>query len=79
MPMSNLREYSYCSNNFSKASGHSWQYYRDEATVTDAGVIDDFHGNSALFKFKEKITGKTEDDSTQDVKMMMQLKYLSNF
>ena len=48
MPMYNLIEYS---DNYSKTSGILWQYYRDEPTDTLA--------NSELFKFKEKIIGKT--------------------
>ena len=43
------------------------------------GVIANFPGNTASFKFKQKITGATEDDGTKDVKIMAPLKYLSNF
>ena len=40
-----------------------------------------FHAatNSALFKFKQEITGQTTDNGTKDVEMMMTLKYLSDF
>ena len=32
-----------------------------------------------MFKFKQKITGKTADSGTKDVEIMVSLKYLSNF
>ena len=49
-----------------------WKYYRDEPNhnITE----------SESFKFKIKITGKTSVASnTKDVKIMLPLKYLSNF
>ena len=50
-------------------------------TITDAGAIVNFHAanNSASFKFKEKITGKTAANSRKGVEIMVPLKYLSNF
>ena len=59
--MYNLIEYS---DNFSKTSGYLWQFHRDESRLTNASFIDDFPGNSTLFKFKQKITGKTMVDNT---------------
>ena len=47
--------------------------------MTDAGPIDNFPGNSASFKFKQKITGTTENDGIKDAKIMVPLKYLSGF
>ena len=44
--------------------------------------IVDFSANSnnnALFKFKHQITGKTGNAGTKDVKIMVPLKYLSDF
>ena len=38
-------------DNYAKTSGSLWQYYRGETALTDAGALDNFHGNSALFKF----------------------------
>ena len=76
MPMYNLVEYS---NYYSKTSGSLWQYYRDKPALTDAGALNDFPGNSASFKFKQKITGSTGDDGTKNVEMMVPLKCLSNF
>ena len=78
MSMYNLIEYS---NNYSKTSGCLRLYYRDEPALNANGVINDFpadNNNSALFKFKTKIAGKTENDGTKNVKIMVQLKYLSN-
>ena len=49
MPTYDLME---CSDNFSKTFGSLRQYYRDEPPLTNAGVINDFPGNSASFKFK---------------------------
>ena len=76
MLMYKLIEYS---NNYSKTSGILRQYYTDEPVLTDAGALDDFPGNSTSFKFKQKITGSTENDGTKAVQIMVPLKYLSNF
>ena len=53
MPMYNLIQYS---NNYSKTSGSSWKYYRDEPSLTAADAISNFHAadNNTLFKFKQK-------------------------
>ena len=78
MQIYSLIEYSH---NYSKTSGSLWEYHRDEPALTDAGTIDNCHAanNSALFKFKQKTTGKTADGGTKDVEIMVPLKYLSNF
>ena len=55
--MYNLIEYS---DNYSKTSGSSWQYYRDE--------LDNTIRNSESLKFKNKITGNTSDDSNTMLK-----------
>ena len=69
MPMYNLIEYS---DNYSKTFGSLWQYYKDDP--------NDNLENSASFKFKVKITGKTAAaDNTKDVEIIIPLKYLSNF
>ena len=73
MPMYDLIEYS---NNHSKLSGKLWQYYKDKPGLTDpCGVAN----NSASFKFKLKITGKTAAGATKNVEIMMAFKYLNNF
>ena len=66
-------------DNYSKTSGSLWQYYRDEPALNDAGAIDHTSGESASFKFIQKITGKTDADGTKDAEIMVPLKYLSNF
>ena len=69
MPIYNLIEYS---DNYAKASGILWQYYRDERN----GNLAD----SESFKSKVKITGKAPDNGNEkDVEIMVPLKYLSNF
>ena len=69
MPMYNLIEYS---DNYSKTSGRSWQYYRDDPAAT---IL-----NSESFKSIIKITGKTPaDGNVKDVEITLPLKYLSHF
>ena len=69
MPIYNLIEYS---DNYAKTSGSLWQYFREEP--------DDNLEDSESFKSKTKIIGKTlDDDNEKNVKIMVPLKYLSNF
>ena len=70
------------SDYYSKTFGSLWQYYRDEPFLDDNGAIADFpadNNNSASFKFKIKIAGRTGNNGTKDIKIMVQLKYFSNF
>ena len=85
MPMYNLIEYS---DNYSKTSGSLWQYCKEIPAVNNAGNIVDFNGANATdsFNFKTKITGQTAANNNNgniagraDVKIMVPLKYLSNF
>ena len=64
------------SDDYSKTSGSLW-----EPALADADAIANFHlaSNSVSFKFKQKITGKTADGGTNDVEIMVLLKYLTNF
>ena len=68
---------------YSKTSGRlRRQYYRDEPTLNAAGVIIDFLANnndSASCKFKQQVTGETGKGGKRDVKIIVPLKYLSNF
>ena len=65
MPMYKLTEYS---DNYSKTLGRVWQYFKDDP--------NDNIGNSESLKSKVKITGKTPDDgNTEDVKIIVPLKY----
>ena len=45
--------------------------------MNNAGTLVDFPGNSASFKFKQKITGST-GNGTKNVEIMVPLKYLSH-
>ena len=80
MPMYNLIEYS---DNYAKTTGSLWQYCKDiparNANAND--VITEFtEGNlTDSFNFKLKITGKTGNNGTKNVEIMVPLKYLSNF
>ena len=58
------------------------QYFRDEPILDADGAIADFPADkesSASFKFKTKIADRIENNGTEDVKIMVPLKYLSNF
>ena len=69
------------SDNYSKTSGNLQQYYRDIPFLDDNDAIANFpsdNNDSASFKFKEKITGKTVT-GTIYVEIIVPLKYLSNF
>ena len=50
----------------------------EKPALTDAGAIDIYAGNSVLFKYKQKMTGKTDADFTKDVEIMAPLKHLIN-
>ena len=76
IPMYNSIEYN---DNYSKTSGNLWLFYKDEPALTDAGAIKKFPDNSSSFKCKHKITGPTVNDGRKAVKIMVPLKYLSNF
>ena len=69
MSLYNFLEYS---DNYAKTSGRLWQYYRDEP--------NDNLADSESFKSKVKITGKSPNNGNEkDVKIIVPLKYLSNF
>ena len=57
------------------------QYYRADLALNNGGNLVDFpadnNDNSTSFKLKEKITGKTGNDGTKDVGIIVPLKYLS--
>ena len=70
MPMYNLIEYS---DNYAKATGSLWQYFRDDP--------NDNLAESESFKSKIKITEKipNNNNNVNYVEIMVPLKYLSNF
>ena len=68
MPMYNLIEYS---DNYSATSGSLWQYYKDDP--------NDNMEQSESVKSKIRITRKTPaDGNTEDVEILVPIKYLSN-
>ena len=58
-----------------------WQYCKDIPAVNNNGEIVEFNEGSATdsFNFKAKITGQTGDNGIKEVKLVVSLKYLSNF
>ena len=78
MPMYNLIEYS---DNYAKTTGSLWQYFKDTPARNDNDEIIVFDVNNVTdsFNFKVKITGRTGNDGTKNVEIMVPLKYLSNF
>ena len=79
MPMYNLIEYS---DNYSKTSGSLWQYCKDIPAVNGNGNIVVFNGDNDTdsLNFKSNIIGKTNNDGDiENVKIMVPLKYPSNF
>ena len=79
MPVYNLIEYS---DNYSDTSGSLWQFKRDEVTDKNADLTIN---NSQSFKYKAALLGKTANavnntnSSVKDAKIVVPLKYLSNF
>ena len=69
MPIYYLIEYS---DNYSKTLESLCQYYSVELALNESGVIVNFPGHSASFKFKIS-NGK------KYVEIMVPLKYLTNF
>ena len=78
IPMYNLIEYS---DNYAKTTGSLWQYCKDiPARNNNNEIINFTEGNPTdSFNFKVKITGRTRNNGTKDVEIMVPLKYLSNF
>ena len=79
IPMYDLTEYS---DVYLKTSEILWQYYRDEPALDNKNKILDFpagSNNSILFKFKQQVTGETENSGIKNVEIMVPLKYLSHF
>ena len=78
--MYNLLEYS---KNYRKTTGNLWNYYRDEPNSgTDNNNITHSILNSEFFDYKANFmeNGMKHNDLTKDnVKIVIPLKYLSNF
>ena len=80
MPMYNLLEYN---KNYRKTTGSLWNYYRDEPSST-IGANNITHSilNSESFDYKANFmeNGVTQNNLTKNnVKIVVPLKYLSNF
>ena len=69
-------------NAYLKTSGSLSQYYRDEPALSNNNIIDspanDNNSNNS-FKFKQQVTGQTENSGTKDVEIMVPPKYQNNF
>ena len=77
MPMYNLIKYS---DNYAKTTGSLWQYCKDiPALNANKEVIFDVNNLTDSFNFKVKFTGRTGNNGTKNVEIMVPLKYLSNF
>ena len=78
MPMYNLIEYS---DNYAKTTGSLWKYCKDIPARNKNDEITEFTAGNPTdsFNFKAKITGRTGDDGTKNVEIMVPLKYLSYF
>ena len=78
MPMYNLIEYS---DNYAKTTGSLRQYCKDIPTQNNNNEIIAFDVNNLTdsFNFKVKFTGRTGNNGTKDVEIMVPLIYLSTF
>ena len=82
MPMYNLIEYS---DNYADSSGSLYQFKRDKSPINDAGNrLNVTLDNSASFKYRASLLGKATDAAGNDIslknaKIVVPLKYLSNF
>ena len=75
MPMYNLIEYS---DNYQDSSATLYQYKRDEPPEDNA--VDDLTAdNSSSFKYKVSLLGYSNNIARINVKVVVPLKYLSNF
>ena len=82
MPMYNSIEYS---DNYADSSGSLYQFKRDESPTNDNGSPNNVDSdNSTFFKYKASLLGKADDAggddrSLKNIKLVVPLKYLSNF
>ena len=82
MPIYNLIEYS---NNYVGSSESLYQFKRDESPMNNAGNPNNVAlDNSTSFKYKASLLGKATDAdgsyrSLKNTKIVVPLKYLSNF
>ena len=71
-PMYNLLEYS---NNYQDSTGSLYHFKRDEPPANNANVDN----NTTSLAYKAKLISGTDDNNTQNVQLIVPLKYLSSF
>ena len=78
MPMHNLMK---CINNYLKAFGSLWHYFRDEPDVNGNGAIVDFNETNPTKSLnpKAKIASQARANVRIDIEIMVPLKQLNNF
>ena len=78
MPMYNLIEYS---KNYSETSGNLWQCYRVHRLYGNMTILlfPVNYDTSLSMKFQKNMTGRTGNDSTEDVEIWLPIKYMSSF
>ena len=72
MPMYNLLEYS---DNYQDSTGSLYQFKRDEPQDDNANVAN----NTTSLVYKSKHIKGTDDNNVNNVKLVVPLKYVSNF
>ena len=72
MPMYNLLEYS---DNYQDSTGSLYQFKRNEPPDDNANVADD----TTSLVYKSKLIKGTDDNNVNNVKLVVPLKYVSNF
>ena len=72
MPMYNLLEYS---DNYQDSTGRLYQFKRDEPPDDNANVAN----NTTSLVYKSKLISGTDDNNVNNVKLVVPLKYISNF
>ena len=72
MPMYNLLEYS---DNYQDSTGSLYQFKRDEPPNDNANVAN----NTTSLVYKSKLIKGTDDNNVNNVKLVVLLKYVSNF
>ena len=72
MPMYNLLEYS---DNYQDSTGSLYQFKRDEPRDDNANVAN----NTSSLVYKSKLISGTDDNNVNNVKLVVPLKYVSNF
>ena len=72
MPMYNLLEYS---DNYQNSTGSLYQFKRDEQPDDNADVAN----NTTSLVYKSKLNKGTDDNNVNNVKLVVPLKYVSNF